>query len=835
MKKLVYFLTIVILAACLPLIHAEPEDFKIVDAYWNAPPIAGAPNILTVKIEYIGSDQVENITATLRLLDVAGTDLEASDSYNGSVTSGLRIEFSFNFTIPEGAKASYYKAVLDLEYFKNSVLTSESLMLQVGFLGSPLFSISSNKNTLTRGKTEQVKLSIKVEETPARNVEVRVTPASPFITVIGGNLERRGIVEAGTVLELDLKFMVDSNAGDSIAITVTISYSDFSRTPSTTTETIGFKVSGYSMPKLEASLTPRKIVSGKTTTMYVLITNAGGSTAKQVYATISPISPGVAILHGSSQNLGDIPPGSSRSFSIIVRADRGLSGTASLLLTLTYLDESDDFHTVTLNLGFEILRAPIPVLLVSTEDNVLFLGKEKNLTLIISNIGEGEAKDIVLDVLSGQGFMVLSNSRFLIGELEPGETEQVKLKVFASPAFRESSIVNLKLRYYDEYGEEYSDILNLAFKVEEPGKPLLELKPLNLTLFPNQVNKIYFEVLNNGQGPARNVSISFASPSPEIASLVGISTHTLEEIKPNQTVILEYKIFVQPRVYGAIQLLASLSYQDEYENYYNRIMGVGFKVEGVWELSVLQVKTSPAVLFPGDKMVKLIITLSNTGDYMAKNVNLTLIGGKYVKPSTLTTSIAYLPYLPVGEAASIIFLVDISETAPPGNHEVVIKADEREIIFRLTVFEKAVLEVSNVTKLYTYPGERGYRIILNVKNLSNYTVEDVRVDLYSPFITGTTSARIGEMLPGEERLVVFEVDVDELTPIGVLPVDTRISWNQEGRMLSESSKLYINIYEKKIPFLFYAAIFTVIIGAVLLLARKTTLISMLKERIRSKA
>ncbi|RLE62134.1 MAG: hypothetical protein DRJ38_10195, partial [Thermoprotei archaeon] len=209
--------------------------------------------------------------------------------------------------------------------------------------------------------------------------------------------------------------------------------------------------------------------------------------------------------------------------------------------------------------------------------------------------------------------------------------------------------------------------------------------------------------------------------------------------------------------------------------------------------------------------------------------------GKYVKPSTLTTSIAYLPYLPVGEAASIIFLVDISETAPPGNHEVVIKADEREIIFRLTVFGKAVLKVSNVTKLYTYPGERGYRIILNVKNLSNYTVEDVRVDLYSPFITGTTSARIGEMLPGEERLVVFEVDVDELTPIGVLPVDTRISWNQEGRMLSESSKLYINIYKKKIPFLFYAAIFTVIIGAVLLLARKTTLISMLKERIRSKA
>ncbi|RLE70084.1 MAG: hypothetical protein DRJ37_07040, partial [Thermoprotei archaeon] len=646
---------------------------------------------------------------------------------------------------------------------------------------------------------------------------------------------RKGIVEVGAVLELNLKLIVDSNAGDSVAITVTISYSDFSRTPGTTTETIGFKVSGYSMPKLEASLRPNKVVSGKATTIYISIVNKGGSVARQVYATVSPASPGVAILQGSSQNLGDIPPGGSRSFGVVVRADRGLSGTANLFLTLIYLDESDDSHMVTLSLGFEILKASIPVLTVSTEENTLPLGKEKNLTLIISNIGDGKAVDVVLDVVSGQGFMVLSNSRFLIGELKPGETRQVQLKIFASPAFRESSIVNLRLKYYDEYGEEYSDVLNLAFKVEEPGKPILELNPLNLTLFPNKVNKVYFEILNSGLGPARNVSVSFASPSPEIASLVGVSTHILEEIKPNQTVVLEYEIFVQPRVYGAIQLLASLSYQDEYENYYNRILGVGFKVEGVWELSVLQVKTSPTALFPGDKMVKLVVILSNTGDYMAKNVNLTLIGGKYIKPSTLTTSIAFLPYLPVGEAASIIFLVDISEATPPGNHEVLIEADGQKIVFRLTVFEKAVLEATNVTSLYTYPGERGYRIILNVKNLSNYTVEDVRVDLYSPFITGTTSARIGEMLPEEERLIVFEVDVDESTPNGVLPVDTRISWNQESRRLSESSKLYINIYEKKIPFLLYAVVFAVIASVALLLAKKTTIVSIIKERMRSKA
>ena len=110
----------------------------------------------------------------------------------------------------------------------------------------------------------------------------------------------------------------------------------------------------------------------------------------------------------------------------------------------------------------------------------------------------------------------------------------------------------------------------------------------------------------------------------------------------------------------------------------------------------------------------------------------------------------------------------------------------------------------------------------------------MRVDLYSPFITGTTSTRIGEMLPGEERLVVFEVDVDEVTPPGVLPVDAKVSWSQDGRRLSESYKLYLNVYEKKPPILLYAVVLFVILAAVLLLAKKTTLFAMLREKMRGR-
>ena len=829
--KALILMILLLLLVNLKFLNAGSANFVLVDAYWTIPLVAGADNTLIVKVEYKGSGTAENINATLKLLNVAGSDLEANDSYTGSLTYGQRLQFSFTFTIPADAKASYYNGILTLEYLENNIPIVESLEFQVGFFGSPSFSIKSSTNTLTRGKTTQVTLTVTVEESPARNVEIRVTPASPFVNVIGGNLDKSGVVEVGDKLNISLKLAVDSNAGDSVAISVTITYSDFSQTPGTQTETIGFNVVGYQYPQLKVSLSPTKIVSGKASYLYVTVKNTGGSMARQVYATITPSSPGVAVLQGSSQSLGDIPPSSSKSFSILVKAEKKISGSATLLLTLSYYDESGDSHATTMSLGFEVERGYTPILTISSSTKSLPLEKNTSITIEISNIGDGKAEDIVIDIISGQGFMVLSNSRFYISELEPGELESLQLEVYASSIFEESAVVNVRLKYYDQYGEEYDDLLNLAFIVEEPGKPLLDLIPLNDTLLPNKVNKILFMVYNRGYGPAKNVTVSFASQSLEIGSLIGSSTYLIEKINANQSLTLEYKIFIQPKVYGAIQLIASISYQDEYGNYYNRLQGVGFKVEGSWELSVLQTKTMPAILFPGDKNVKLTVYLANIGDYMAKNVNLTLIRGEYIKPATTSAGAAFIPYLPVGEKATLVFLINIDEETPPGNHEIIIKADSQNVMFKISVLEKAKFKVSNVTKIEVYPGQRGYSITLSVENDSDFTVEDVRIDLYSPFITGTVSTRIGEMQPHEKRLAVFEVDVDDATPIGQVPLEVRVSWTQDGRSLSESYRLAINVYERKIPLTFYIALVVLIAVSFAVFFRKTTLFKILKEKI----
>ncbi|RLI91292.1 MAG: hypothetical protein DRO65_01540 [Candidatus Altiarchaeales archaeon] len=111
-----------------------------------------------------------------------------------------------------------------------------------------------------------------------------------------------------------------------------------------------------------------------------------------------------------------------------------------------------------------------------------------------------------------------------------------------------------------------------------------------------------------------------------------------------------------------------------------------------------------------------------------------------------------------------------------------------------------------MTLLKAYTGQRGYEIILEVENNSSSTAKDIRVEIYSPFLTGTTSTYIGTLSPSEKRLISFEVDVDDVAPVGVMPIEVKIKWVQEERSLTQYSTIYMVIEERKLPILAIAVI-----------------------------
>ena len=792
MKVKTIILAILAVASAAALsVKAEPV-FELHDAYWQAPPAAGVNNTLVVVLKYRGASCNLTIEANLTVKGVAGRDLAASANYSGYLAQGALIPLRFPLDLPEGPLASYYPAQL-------RVLCDGSetdIGFQVGFAGSPSFSVAADKTVLWKGEVNQVTITVSVEDAPARNVEVRVTPASAFLTVLGGSLRREGFAGAGERLALPISVIVDSAAGDSVALSVAVSYEDFARNPRMQILTVGFQaVRAKGLPFFACVLSPSRVPSGQRSQLYLYVTNTGPSAARDVKVSASGLSPGVAILSGSSASLGDLAPGETRVVPLLVRADRTALGVAQLQLTISYYDEYGDARVSVVTIGFEVARSPSPLLSVKLLNGTLPYGLNSKLVASIVNLGDAAAVDVSVDAVPGAGVYVLEAARVRVKRVEAGRSVDIPFTVRAAP-LEGSATITFRLEYYDESGERYVDALQVSFNVTR-NDPSITLTPLNRTLHPNRVNRVVILVRNAGSAEARNVTVALTSQSPEIGAVVGPSTVNVGSLGAGASAEVAFDVFVQPKVYGALQLIAAASYSSSDGRPFRDLRALGFEVHGDWELSVAAAVTVPPVVFPGDKLVRLVVALVNSGDYMARNVEVRFLGNEWVKPSAASGAEAFIPYLPVGQSATLYFLADVSDGAPIGNHKLAINASGRLLYFTLTVLEKASFKVRNVTSLEVERGGRGYKLVYEVENASNSTAEDVRVEVFSPFVTGTTSVYLGTLAPRERKLVTFEVNVDRIAPVGELSIDVRVSWSQEGRGLSQYIRSSLHVREPK--------------------------------------
>lgn len=781
-------LAILAFASVAALLASAQPVLALRDAYWLAPPTAGVNNTLVVVLEYRGASGYLTLEANLTVKGVAGRDLTASANYSGYIAQNALIPLRFLLDVPEGPLASYYPAHLEVSCNGSPV----GIDFQVGFAGNPSFAVAADRRVLRKGEVNQVTITVRVEDAPARNLEVRVTPASAFLTVLGGSLSRGGFAGVGEQLTLPISVLVDSAAGDSVALTVTISYDDFARNPGTQTVTIGFQaVRAKGLAFFTCALSPTRVASGQRSQLLLYLTNAGPSSARDVRITVSSASPGLAVLSGSSASLGDFAPGEAKVVPLLVKAERTAVGVAQLQLTILYEDEYGDTRMSAVNLGLEVARSPSPLLSVKLLNDTLPYGLNSKLVVSLVNVGDAAAVDVVVDVVPGAGVYVLGTSRARIKRVEAGRSVELPFTVRVAPP-EGSATITFRVQYYDELDERYNDAIQVSLNATR-SNPGITLTPLNRTLYPNRVNRVVVLARNTGSAKAMNVSIALTSQSPEIGAVIGPSTVSAGDLEAGASVEVAFDVFVQPRVYGALQLVAAASYSTSDGRSLRDFFTLGFEVQGDWELSVASVVTVPPALFPGDKFARLMVTLVNSGDYMARSVEVRFLGNEWVKPSTASGAEAFIPYLPVGQSVTLLFLVDVRDEAPVGNHKLAVNASGRIFYFTVTVLERASVRVRNVTSLEVERGGKGYRLVYEVENISNSTAEDLRVEIFSPFVTGTTSVYLGTLSPRERKLVAFEVNLDQVAPLGELPIDVRVSWTQEGRSLSQyiRSSLYV--------------------------------------------
>jgi len=537
---------------------------------------------------------------------------------------------------------------------------------------------------------------------------------------------------------------------------------------------------------------------GFSNTLSVVLEYLASPEATAINATldVTPILPASPPVNDSYP--GPLVRGQEVTFSFSFEVPENATASHyNLTLTVDYLrgDETRSFSCLV-----QVTVEGSPSIRVACDSYRLRRLVVNNITLRVVNNGSGVARSIRVEVNPQSPYLtVIGPNAFTRDLMWAYEEWRIPLKLFVEASAGRSISVRVTISYYTQFGRPIGDNLALGFEIGEMPTPELRLKALNESLRPNRVNMLVIQVENVGAERAENVSVSFLS-YVEFLSIIGPADFERSLLEPGECWNVTLLVFVQPKVYGAVSLYALVSYVDPRGASYSETNQVGIKVEGQGELAISKVVCFPPSVVPGDKYVALMVILTNVGDYVAKDIKLVLrpVPG-VVEPSYAGAEEAMVPYLPMGYPVNVTFLVNVAEDAKPGFYELPLEVSHDGLNYTLKVpfmiREKASFEVvlEGLTPTPS-PGTRGVRMTLRIKNTSNVTAEQVRVTLVSAYITGVTSVLVGDLMGGESRIIVLEVDFSGSAPLE-LEVEIQVNWYQGARPsgLTETLRLTIQL------------------------------------------
>lgn len=200
--------------------------------------------------------------------------------------------------------------------------------------------------------------------------------------------------------------------------------------------------------------------------------------------------------------------------------------------------------------------------------------------------------------------------------------------------------------------------------------------------------------------------------------------------------------------------------------------------------------TDPIPLQSGEH-ADVSFKITNRGDTAAEDVEVT-IPDKYpfkLKPDRKRTYV--LGTVHPGESYYISTEVIVAENASDGSNDFHVEISQR----RITVEEKLALEVQsqdielNLANLKTTPSTlmpdtEDNKMTLDVVNNGEKTAENVVLELDFPGFFEKTSSfstreALGNIPPGDIRKAVFDFDINETSPTGLITVPTTIEYSED--------------------------------------------------------
>ena len=351
------------------------------------------------------------------------------------------------------------------------------------------------------------------------------------------------------------------------------------------------------------------------------------------------------------------------------------------------------------------------------------------------------------------------------------------------------------------------------------------------TAHPGDVNlQLSILITNVGDDVARSVNATLMIGPPLIYqySFNGVMYNGTAiskfagDMPAGQSYTLLYTLSIDPKaVEGIYQYELQLSYSSARE--LQEIANTVNVTVPIWrgELHVQGVSTNPTKMYPDSKAVDVTVTIVNSGQGLAKDIQLDLILTPPFSPSSSGSDEIFIGNLPAGQTTNANFVVDVAQNATFGQYSVMlVHPVENELIpigqVPLYVAEKVKFQIVSATPSTINVGDSGDVISVAIRNTGTVEADSVRVEVETGnFFTGTLTDFLGTMLANETKVAFFTVDVDSKTVPGQYTVNFRFDWTQGTDSLSDDYSCFttITVLPPPLPVILIVVALVVVVGA----------------------
>jgi len=350
------------------------------------------------------------------------------------------------------------------------------------------------------------------------------------------------------------------------------------------------------------------------------------------------------------------------------------------------------------------------------------------------------------------------------------------------------------------------------------------------SVHPGDTNVIMSIVLANvGDDVARNVTatVYFTPPIDYTYFINGVAntsssvTKVAGDMNAGDTFTLTYTVSVEPSAQAAVYhyniLLSYKSARELQQVNKTAVMDVPI-TKG--ELHIQSVSTNPVKIYPDSYGNTVTVTIVNSGNGLAKDVQVDLQLTAPFTPSSSGSDEIFLGNLPAGQTTPANFVIDVNPNATFGQYSIpLVEALGNQLIpigqVPVYVAEKVKFQIISVSPTTVSPGDSGDVISVEIKNIGSITAESVRVELQvGNYFTGTLTDFLGDMTTGQNKTALFTVDIDSKAPVGTYPVGLRFDWTQDNNQYALNHTYPVTLYVQAAgpPYALIAVLVVVIIG-----------------------